>query len=565
MPATPLAGRRCEFEIDDGAGPRCGGAERGRPGPALRRRQGRRLRPAHRRHLHQPAPRRALAGARHLVRRRCRLDQRPARRERAGRCQTADASAARGRRRARTAIALEPGMRVVLSARADGPPADYPWLALRAASATASAATARDGDATTPVVVVPLAAARAAPTTPRTAVLTARAVEPLFEITQATAAGTRVRDDPAQRAADHHRPLARPDDRRSTGATKACPGHHVVIDGLDEHAAHGVVEGDNGIEIDGVAPRRRRALPLAARPDDGARRRPAGRAALRPRRSRAAPTTEPKASRHAQPHHAPRARPRGAARATRRAAPARTQAVYADPARRLAVAVATSCGSYHRTQRRRAQPARRQRRGCSSSPTASAAARWRSWRAACWSLICTRAFAASTPDAHSISAAVLGRRPCRSPTPSPASPIARRGDGGRSCAPLDALAATLARRLGRRLPRLSLVAARAGVARAADPRRHLRHLGEAPPAGGSADDPARMVGNGATLGANAAIARAGVRRAARAVQRRRPQAPRRPSTGAVCWPQPVPLAVEAERAGRAGARATAAPTTPPCC
>ena len=33
----------------------------------------------------------------------------------------------------------------------------------------------------------------------------------------------------------------------------------------------------------------------------------------------------------------------------------------------------------------------------------------------------------------------------------------------------------------------------------------FRHLGEAPPPGGSADDPARMVGNGATTGANVAI------------------------------------------------------------
>src|SRR5205814_8968280 len=31
------------------------------------------------------------------------------------------------------------------------------------------------------------------------------------------------------------------------------------------------------------------------------------------------------------------------------------------------------------------------------------------------------------------------------------------------------------------------------------------HLGETPPAGGSPHDPARMVGNGATTGANAAV------------------------------------------------------------
>jgi len=29
-------------------------------------------------------------------------------------------------------------------------------------------------------------------------------------------------------------------------------GHHVVVDALDENAAHGLVEGDNGIDIAGT-------------------------------------------------------------------------------------------------------------------------------------------------------------------------------------------------------------------------------------------------------------------------------------------------------------------------
>ena len=70
----------------------------------------------------------------------------------------------------------------------------------------------------------------------------------------------------------------------------------------------------------------------------------------------------------------------------------------------------------------------------------------------------------------------------------------------------------------------------------------FRHLGEAPPPGGSPHDPARMVGNGATTGANVGDPRARPRRAARPLQRRRPQAPRRRRTGAGCSTQPVPLA-----------------------
>ena len=104
--------------------------------------------------------------------------------------------------------------------------------------------------ATTPVAA-PLAAARAAPSTPRTAVLTARAVEPVFEITQAGAAGARVH---AIRRSELPITIG-----RSRGQTvvidwshEGVSGHHVIVDGLDEHAAHGVVEGDNGIAIDGA-------------------------------------------------------------------------------------------------------------------------------------------------------------------------------------------------------------------------------------------------------------------------------------------------------------------------
>lgn len=248
VPATPLAGRRCEFEIDDGAGPRVAVLSSVVPGRRYVAGKGAdcdlRIDGTYtsRRHAELWLERGtwyvADAGSTNGLR----VESGQGDAKQPTRALPAAAGGAQ-------AIALEPGMRVVLSARTDGPPADYPWLALRAASLTKPAAA--PATAATPVVVVPLAAARAAPVTPRTAVLTAQAVEPLFEITQATAAGARV--------ATIRRSELPITIGRSRGQTividwshEGVSGHHVVIDGLDEHAAHGVVEGDNGIEIDGT-------------------------------------------------------------------------------------------------------------------------------------------------------------------------------------------------------------------------------------------------------------------------------------------------------------------------
>jgi hypothetical protein len=150
---------------------------------------------------------------------------------------------------------LRAGMRLVLSARADGPPGDYPWIALRAqprdsatpatpiavpvASASASAAS---GPA------APLAAARAAPTTPRTAVLSARAAEPVFELREAREDGIRVhpfRGSELPVSVGRSRGQTLVIDWRHEGVS----GHHLDIDTIDEHAAHGTVHGDNGVDI----------------------------------------------------------------------------------------------------------------------------------------------------------------------------------------------------------------------------------------------------------------------------------------------------------------------------
>ena len=243
VPATPLAGRRCEFEVDDGAGPRLAVLSSVVPGRRYVVGKGAdcdlRIEGTYtsRRHaelwLERGAWYVADAGSTNGLR----VESLQADAARPTRALPASAGAAQ-------AIALEPGLRVVLSARADGPPGDYPWLALRSATSAAPAAAP-------PPVAVPLAAARAAPSTPRTAVLSARAAEPVFELTQAGAAGARVH---ALRASELPITIG-----RSRGQTvvidwshEGVSGHHVVVDALDEQAASGVVEGDNGIEIDGA-------------------------------------------------------------------------------------------------------------------------------------------------------------------------------------------------------------------------------------------------------------------------------------------------------------------------
>ena len=241
VPATPLAGRRCEFEIDDGAGPRLAVLSSVVPGRRYVAGKGAdcdlRIDGTYtsRRHAELWLERGvwyvADAGSTNGLR----VESTDADPARPARSLPAAAGGAQ-------AIALEPGLRVVLSARADGPPGDYPSLSLRAAGSKPAAATSP--------VAAPLAAASGAPSTPRTAVLAVRAAEPVFEIAQSGAAGGRVH---AIRRSELPVTIG-----RSRGQTvvidwshEGVSGHHVVVDAIDEHAAHGLVEGDNGIDIDG--------------------------------------------------------------------------------------------------------------------------------------------------------------------------------------------------------------------------------------------------------------------------------------------------------------------------
>ena len=136
-------------------------------------------------------------------------------------------------------IRIGDGMRIVLSARADGPPHDYPSIALRAATATPS-----------PVTPIAMAAAATAPKTPLTAVLGA-ANGARFAIAVSQGSGEQVLPlDPEALpfTIGRSRGQTLVVDRRHAGVS----GHHVAIDAVDNEGVHGSVVGDNGVVIDGA-------------------------------------------------------------------------------------------------------------------------------------------------------------------------------------------------------------------------------------------------------------------------------------------------------------------------
>ncbi|HEY2188279.1 MAG TPA: FHA domain-containing protein, partial [Caldimonas sp.] len=134
-----------------------------------------------------------------------------------------------------TPLRLGDGMRVVLSARAEGPPGDYPSIALHA-SPTLAANSA-------PAIAIDAVASAAVPKTPLTSVLAVRVPGPWFEV--AVSQGTAERRQPL--AADtlpftigRSRDQTLVIDRRHAGVS----GHHVVLDALDDDGVHGIVDGD---------------------------------------------------------------------------------------------------------------------------------------------------------------------------------------------------------------------------------------------------------------------------------------------------------------------------------
>jgi len=132
-------------------------------------------------------------------------------------------------------VRLDEDALIVLSARAEGPPADYPTVAMR----PLAAASAR----LTPIAVA------AAPKTPLTAILPVRDGEPVFKITALQATGLRTLELssaslPVTIGRSRNQTLVV--DRRHDGVS----GHHLDIVALDDEGADVVVHGDNGVSID---------------------------------------------------------------------------------------------------------------------------------------------------------------------------------------------------------------------------------------------------------------------------------------------------------------------------
>ena len=329
-----------------------------------------------------------------------------------------------GRRRRRAGAtasrcALGEGLRIVLSARAEGPAADYPSIALRGPGADATVAPSASTTPTTPIA----GAAAAVPKTPLTAVLP-RAAAPTAPQRDGDAGRRRAGASAACRgAALHGRPLARPTHRhRPSPRRRLRPARRRSTRSI-ANGAHGVVDGDNGIVIDGVphGPGARFDwLPGQTMVLGGGL---PGEPALRACAWRAMARTEMAGSARLITPIEPGRTARPGALATAASRP--TRALYDDALRRLEAAVSIVVRQPARRQRGRAQRARRQRRACSSSPTASAAARWRRRRAGCSSPACTPR---SMPPATSTARG--SPRRCSppiaaSPPPSRASPIDR--------------------------------------------------------------------------------------------------------------------------------------------
>jgi hypothetical protein len=162
---------------------------------------------------------------------------------------------------------LPEGARIVLSARAEGPAGDYPWLALRSAPGAVAAritpiASAVPGPSAVsaaaatalPVAQLPVSAAAAdSQRTPLTAILPAsRTPEAVYKVTAFQAGGVHtleVRPAALPVSLGRSRNQALVIDRRHEGVS----GHHLDIVALDEAGATVQVHGDNGVIVDGVA------------------------------------------------------------------------------------------------------------------------------------------------------------------------------------------------------------------------------------------------------------------------------------------------------------------------
>ena len=235
-PVTPLAGQRCEFEVEDGDGRRGVVLQSVLPGRryVVGKGEGCDIRVngnyTSRRHAEVWLENGAWWAIDADSTNGIRVDLRDARQGAAARPAVADA--------ARQPIRLVAGARMVLSALAEGPASDYPWIALRPAAPAAAR-------------VTPIAGPASVPKTPLTAIRPAGADLGTLKITALQASGMRTLELhpaslPVHVGRSRNQTLVV--DRRH----EAVSGHHLDIVGLDESGAQLVVHGDNGVLIEGV-------------------------------------------------------------------------------------------------------------------------------------------------------------------------------------------------------------------------------------------------------------------------------------------------------------------------
>jgi pSer/pThr/pTyr-binding forkhead associated (FHA) protein len=134
-------------------------------------------------------------------------------------------------------IELIEGARMVLSARSEGPASEYPWIALRSG-------------AHAPARITPIATA--SPTTPLTAIRpAAQSGAALLRVTTVQSGSVRtveLRTNALPVSVGRSRNQTLVIDRRHDGVS----GHHFDIVEIEEHMAYVLVHGDNGVLLDGV-------------------------------------------------------------------------------------------------------------------------------------------------------------------------------------------------------------------------------------------------------------------------------------------------------------------------
>lgn len=159
-------------------------------------------------------------------------------------------------------IRIADGARIVLSARAEGPASDYPWLGLRSSGSFAAAASV-SGARMTPIATSAASAAAPAdassvaagtPRTPLTAILASRVQPdgPTYRITAVQASGVRTIE-----LDSGHLPLAVGRSRNQALVVdrqhESVSGHHLDIVEFDRDGVQVLVHGDNGVVVAGHA------------------------------------------------------------------------------------------------------------------------------------------------------------------------------------------------------------------------------------------------------------------------------------------------------------------------